>query len=141
MENEEISNEMPEDFWVNNVSRTFGKHNIDQDAWERICKIRNSPIKLKKDLIVGENHKPHMVIPEGYKGFLIDYPEVFQLTDKELKDIALNATCCDQRNERLPAWFFGIDYVIFLNDDDYEIVPPYFDLGLANYGCENSIFK
>jgi hypothetical protein len=128
-----IDQEIPEEFWKDNVSRNHGKHNILPAAWEIICKIRNSPIRLLKPVIIGEDDKPHIVIPKGYKGYLIDFPEAFSLPDHDLKAIYSNSLM-DENLRRIPTWFCGINDVVFLNDEDYEIIAPYFDIGLANYG-------
>lgn len=125
---------MPIDFWYDNVSLSCGKYNIFPEAWIRICKIRNTPIRLIENHVIGEVHKPHMVIPAGYQGYLIDYPEVFNLREDELKLISNCKQCLDHNDARLPAWFFGVDHIVFLTDEEYEIIPPYFDMGLANYG-------
>jgi hypothetical protein len=130
---------IPKDFWIDNVSRSHGKHNISPEAWVRICKIRNSPIILIEDYVIGgESHKPHMVIPKGYKGYLIDHPEVFNLSEDELEAIK-NHVRFPPLEESIPAWFFGIDHIVFLFDYHYEIIDPYFDMGLANYGYDNAL--
>jgi len=129
---------IPSDFWYDHVSKSHGKHNITPEAWERICKIRNSPIVLIEDLVIGESHKPHMVIPKGYKGFLIDYPDAFALSENDLKDILINSSS-DEDISGIPARFFGVNHVVFLRDYHYEIISPYFDMGLANYGGQHAL--
>lgn len=131
-------NDLPKNFWFDNVSKTDGKHNIDPDAWGNICKIRHSPIILIRDKHLGEDNKPHMVIPKDYKGYIIVYPEAFYLSDKDLIDIHTMTNCLNPDDDRVPAWFFGVG-LVFLHKQDYKIIPPYFDMGLANYGYSNAI--
>lgn len=124
------SEEIPPDFWRENVSKSHGKHNIAPEAWERICKIRNRPVRLIKDHIIGEDHKIHMVIPKGYRGFLIDYPEAFYLSDEDLSKIATYSQ--PGYSALIPASFFGYEGPAFLRDGEYEVIPPFFDLMLAS---------
>lgn len=133
-----MENQIPSEFWRDNVSKSHGKHNIDHKIWEMICKFRNSPIKLVEDCILGEYHKLHEVIPKDCKGYLIDYPEVFHLSDEDLEQMEENNSFASE-HQLLPACFPGLCHVVFLSDYQYEIIDPFFDMGLADYGCENVI--
>lgn len=125
-----IDKQLPDEFWIDNISRDDGKHNLSQEVWERICKVRNSPIRLVRDKIIGEPHKPHTVIPEGYRGYLIDFPEAFYLSDEDQQRIAAHSRF--NHWDPIPASICGYEGIVFLHDGDYEIVPPFFDLMLAS---------
>lgn len=125
-----------ENFWNDKVSDDLTKKNIPPDAWERICKIRNSPIELIQDVIVGESHKPHTVLPKGLKGYLLDYPEAFFLTEKDIEYLSDHNAIFQgihSELESIPAVIRGYEELVFLHDDEYEIIPLFFDLGLACY--------
>jgi hypothetical protein len=112
----EDTKQIPESFWFDNVSKSDGKHNIAPDAWE--------------DVIVGELHKPHTVLPSGLKGYIIDHPEAFFLKEDDLIAFSDHVNC-------LPAVICGYGDIVFLRDDDYDVVTPFFDMGLADFGSFN----
>ena len=56
------NNELPADYWADRVSHSCKKDDLPPDIWDRICKIRNSPIQLVKDVIIGDLHKPQYSI-------------------------------------------------------------------------------
>ena len=76
------------------------------------------------------------VFPKGLKGYLIDHPDVFHLSEEDRESIYLRSH---------PSYFIPAENcipavicingngVIFLSDDDYEIISPFFDMGLADY--------
>lgn len=122
---------MENNFWEDNVSNSHGKHNISSEAWDRICKMRNSPIRLLEDYVIGDYHRPHTVLPKGLKGYLIDFPEAFFLTEDDLETISAFPNY-------VPASFSGYGEVVLLRDEDYEIIPPFFDMFIADYAFSNS---
>lgn len=129
----EIKN--PDLFWVDNVSEELGKHNIDPQFWHYVSMVRHSPIELARDVSIREIHAPHITIKSGSKGFLIVIPEAFSLSENDLCRMVRNAN--SKPEEKLaPASFRGIDHVVYLHKDDYKIVPPYYDEGLAR--CASS---
>lgn len=133
--------QIPPDFWHDNVATNINKNNISPEAWEKICKIRNSPIILIQDLIIGESHKPHRVVPKGYKGYLIDYPEVFNITESEFEEINRyrNTKWIEEKEKPVPALFYGVGHVVYLSDYHYEIIEPFFDMNVANYAQDHII--
>lgn len=115
-----------ERFYSENISKSQGKHNLPPKVWEKICKIRNRPIRLVKNIPVGDTRTIHTVIPKGSKGYLIDNPELFALTEREKDGIYLF------RKTKLPASIIPYPDVVFLDYGDFKIIPPFFDLSLAN---------
>jgi hypothetical protein len=127
-----MMNDIPDDFWRENLSSDISKANLSPDAWEQICKIRSSPFRLVRELVIGQRHEPHLVLPVGSKGYLLDHPEVFHLSERDVERIA---TC----NE-IPSIVIGYDRVVFLSETDYEIVPPFFDGDLAEYAEQHKVY-
>lgn len=134
---------IPEGFWKDNISKSNGKHNTDPEAWELICQIRNSPIKLIRDVIQGHPNKPHEVLPEGLKGYLIDdveaFCEVYRLSDANV-ELILSTDRFDSYNG-IPAVILDYEKIAVLRDGDYEIVEPFFDMMLADYAERNMKFS
>ncbi len=116
-------------FWRENVSKSHGKHNIPVPAWEKICKIQNSPIQLIKDFLIGGRHKPNTILPQGSIGYLIDFPEAFSFSEEERQQIATS-------EDSIPAVIRGYPEIVFLKDDDYEIIEPFFNMALADLAAE-----
>jgi hypothetical protein len=115
----------PKEFWKENVSNSLGKHNLPESFWLKICKIRSRPIRLIKDHILEETSKTHVIISEGSLGYIIDHPECFNFTSVHLQKI-LNAS-----PHVKPAITQHGD-LLFLRDDEFEVVEPFFDINIAN---------
>lgn len=126
---------LPKDFWRDKVSKSISKDDLPPEIWEKICKYRNSPIMLTRDHIIGDQNKPHMVLPKGLKGYLIDYPDVF-FTSEDEREIVQPQEDFDF----MPAIFKGCGDIIYLTDD-YEIIEPFFDMDLADYAEQFKIEK
>ena len=119
---------LPEDFWYDHVSKSVSKDDIHPEVWERVCKMRNSPIKLVREVVIGEYHRPHTILPKDSKGYLMDYPEAFHLREGDLESIL-----SQPESGFIPAAICGYGEVVFLSDDDYEFIPPFFDMAIADY--------
>jgi hypothetical protein len=114
------------DFWKYHVSHDLGRHNLPENVWDRVCKIRSMCIRLTENIVIGNPEKPHTVIPEGCKGYGIEYPEVFTLSEEEKKAI-------EQRSQgSYPVTILGYEHILFLYPSQFRVVPPFFDGGLAN---------
>ncbi len=112
-------------FFSKNISKSHGKHNLPDELWERVRKIRNRPIQLIKKVTVGDKQAIHTIIPSGSKGYIIDYPKAFVLTnhDKARIDMA--------HGKSFPVALLQHPEVIFLQYDEFKIIPPFFDCSLA----------
>lgn len=119
---------LPENFWYDHVAKGIAGADLPPHIWDRICKVRNTPIKLVRDVIVGDTRRPYTVVPKGCRGYIIDYPEVFYLSADALE-------CIANHPNYLPAVFIGSEEVFLLIDDDYEI-EPFFDMDVANFAAE-----
>jgi hypothetical protein len=114
------------DFWKYHVSRDLGRDNLPENVWDRICKIRSMCIRLAENIVLGNPEKPHMVIPEGCKGYAIEYPEAFTLNEDEKREI-------EQRPRgSYPVTILGYEHILFLYPSQFRVAPPFFDGGLAN---------
>lgn len=113
-------------FWESNVSKSRGKHNLPPALWERICKIRNRPIELKHTEILGTPGMPHTVLPAGCKGYIVDHPDAFVFDEEEKKHIKH----CP--SDMVPVIIHGHEGVVFFPLNQLRVVPPYFDMGLAD---------
>jgi hypothetical protein len=123
----------PDSFWVDNVCKSYGKHNVSPHLWEKICKIRNTPIRLLKDLMLGSSfHRPYTVLPKGLKGYIIDHPEAFCISDDDLYYMSIE-------KDLLPVAICGYGEVVFLSDGDYEVIAPFFDMSLADMASMSRI--
>ena len=124
------------DQWKDRVSKSISKDDLPKDAWERILKIRHFPIKLIEDVRIGDRHKPHVVLPSGLKGYLLEYPEAFFLEKEHYEALARHKEVFEGKNseiEGLPAILYDYDDIVFLHDYEYEITDPFFDRNLADY--------
>lgn len=113
--------------WKDKISRSFGEHNLPEHIWEQICKIRSRPIEVVKDIIMGDYHKPHMVIPQGCRGYVLDHPDVFFLNSEEYEKVR---TCPEGL---LPVTILGYEDVLLVSSKDVKVIPPFFDLMLASF--------
>ncbi len=115
-----------EEQWENMVSKTHGKHNLPPALWDRICKIRNRPVELRHTEILGSTSKPHTVLPQGSKGYVIDFPEAFVLDEHEKANI-MNCP-----PDYVPVTIHGYDGIVYFSPEQLRVVAPYFDMSLAN---------
>jgi len=122
------------DFWESNVSKSLNKDDIESGAWDRICKVRNSPIELIRNVYLGPINRPHVVLPIGLKGYVVDYPEAFNLSEQDLEKLKL-ARLLDY----IPAIFSGFEELTLLTSEDYKIISPFFDDGIADYAELNKV--
>jgi hypothetical protein len=124
------------DHWRDRVSKSISKIDLPKAVWERILKIRNSPIRLIEDVIIGNPQKPHIVLPSGMKGYLLDYPDEFFLTEENREVLGRHNEIFQRKFseiEGLPAILCGYGDIVFLNDYEYEIIEPFFDIDIACY--------
>jgi len=129
-----MNNPKNSDRWKDRVSKSISKDDLPKEVWERILKIRNSPIKLVEDVIIGDRYKPHFVLPSGMKGYLLDYPEEFFLEWEQYEVLARHKQEFQGSNselEGIPAILCGYDDIVFLHDYEYEISDPFFDMDIA----------
>jgi len=78
----------------------------------------------------------NIVLPSGMKGYLLDYPDEFFLTEEHREVLnrhneIFQGKCSEI--EGLPAILCGYGDIVFLHDYEYEITDPFFDIGLACY--------
>ncbi len=130
--------------WKNNIYMEIGKDDLPEDIWNRICRIRNRPIQLIRDVEGGDLYCKdtfmcRYTIPKGSLGYVVDFPEEFFLSeyDKALMANPENEGCvpvifCRNDIGEIP----GVDFllpqfnIIFLLADDYEIIDPFCDPSL-----------
>ena len=120
------SKPIPPEFWEENVSKSHGKHNLPPALWDKICKIRSRPVELRRTEILGSTSKPHTVLPQGCKGYIFDYPEAFVLDDQEIESIR----CCPP--DMVPVTIKGYEGIVFFDLKQLKVIPPYFDMSLAD---------
>jgi len=116
-------------FFAERISKTHGKHNLPNELWERLCKIRNSPIELTENLIVGDIRTAHTVIPSGAKGYIIVHPEAFVLTDQEISMMHMAP------KQLFPASLMHYPEIVFLKQGDFKAASPFFDFSLASFAA------
>ena len=116
-------------FFAERISKTHGKHNLPSELWERLCKIRNSPIELTENLVIGDTRTVHTVIPSGTKGYVIVHPEAFVLTDQEISMIHMAP------KQLFPASLKHYSEIVFLKQGDFKVTPPFFDFSLASFAA------
>ncbi len=121
----EFDSENPR-FWEKHVSKGYGKHNLPAALWDRICKIRSRPVELRHTEILGSLSKPHTVLPEGCRGYIIDHPDAFLLDEEEKKHIR-NAP-----PDLVPVTIRGHEGIVFFGLSQLKVVPPFFDMPLAD---------
>jgi len=127
--------DLPSDFWEEHISRSIHKNDITTEAWNKITKWRNSPIRLTKRKTFGDTRKPHIVFPKGCRGYLIDHPEVFNLSENDLLFIQDR-----EFFDEIPAIICGFWLPVSLKDDEYEIIQPFFDDEIASFAEQHRIF-
>jgi hypothetical protein len=124
------------DQWKDRVSKSISKNDLPKDVWERILKIRNSPIRLIENVVIGNPQKPHIVLPSGMKGYLLEHPDEFFLTEEHREVLSRHNEIFQgsySELEGIPAVLCGYENIVFLNDYEYEIIEPFFDIDLACY--------
>lgn len=122
----DIQKEVRREHMQDHISKTRGKHNLDPQVWDKICKIRQSPIETIKDVHIGEMNKPHILLPTGTLGYIIHHPEVFFLSPEDL----INIKYCIPNY--VPVCIKGHSEIVFLQTNEYKIVAPFFDMHLAS---------
>lgn len=124
------------DFWCERITKTITKNDLPEGMWDWISKIRNSPIRLIESVPIGETNKPHMVLPAGMRGYLLDYPEEFALSEENRDRLSDHQKIFHGKYselEGIPAIINGYADIVFLHDYEYEITSPFFDRALASY--------